>query len=166
MHESQERWLLPQITRLAKSDPPKFAELAETLQLHAPAVYEALALMAVDRGDLSADDCAGHLCTDRAVVDSRLEDFRRDTLEVDSHFVEKDAAGVARLAGTQVAVWEVVRAFRKLGSVGDLKAKYTSLTETELRAALAYAGRHPDEVGEAIQAYEEVSSKARTTFPT
>jgi uncharacterized protein (DUF433 family) len=36
-----------------------------------------------------------------------------------------------------------------------LKDSYTGLTEGELRAALRYAERHPDEIARKIRAYED-----------
>jgi uncharacterized protein (DUF433 family) len=73
--------------------------------------------------------------------------------------VAKDSSGVARVQGSVVAVWEIVRAFRKSGSVQALMAVFPGLTEREIRAALAYAGREPDEVGAQIQAFEDFRSQ-------
>ena len=77
--------------------------------------------------------------------------------------VTKDSQGVAHIAGSPVAVWEIVRVFRRVSSVENLKAAYIGLSERELRTALAYAGKYPDEIGQQIELYED-SRRAREAY--
>jgi uncharacterized protein (DUF433 family) len=54
---------------------------------------------------------------------------------------------VARVAGTGLAVYEVVRTRRELDNdPARLRTAYHWLTEPQLRSALAYAEAYPDEI--------------------
>jgi len=166
LENSREPWLIPQIQRLAHTNPDQFRELVQTLQSHAPDVYETLAIMAVEHGELTPSECAVCLCTDERAVDFRLEVYRKDAAESeDTVLIQSDAGGVARLAASQVTVWEVVREYRKAGSVENLKSAFPGLSESELRAALFYAGRNPDEIGAKIREYEEFIQRTKTAYP-
>lgn len=96
-----------------------------------------------------------------------FESYRYHAPDEDESYalVQADANGTARIVDSQVPVWEIVRAFRKLGSVDALKAKYVGLSERELRTALLYAGRFPDEISAQIARYEEFkSAQSQITF--
>lgn len=63
---------------------------------------------------------------------------------------------VARIAGTGLDVWEVVRTARALGeSWPRLREEYHWLSETQLKAALAYARAYRDEIDKLIRLNEE-----------
>jgi len=161
-----ESWLIEQIVRLAHSNPERFRQLVDVVQSEAPEIYEELAIMAVEHGQMTPSECAVCLATDEQSVDFRLEVYRRDASEsIDTVLIQSDPAGVARLAASQVTVWEVVREYRKVGSVANLKTAFPGLTESELRAALVYAGRNPDEIGAKIKQYEEFIQRTKTAYP-
>ena len=62
-------------------------------------------------------------------------------------FVDSPRGRVAKVAGTGLAVYEMVRAFRSVGSDGDrLREAYHWLTDLQLRSALAYAEAYPAEI--------------------
>lgn len=156
MSESVEHWMLPQMRRLAKAKPEAFDQVLVHLREFQPALYEELCLMAVEHGELSADNCAVCLATDVSSLAVRLEIYRQDASENgDPVMIEVDEQNVARLAVARVTVWEIVREHRKFGSLEALQETYTSLTKSELRAALSYASRHEDEIESKIRAYEE-----------
>ncbi len=166
MEHGIEPWLISQIGQLAKSNPERFRQLIEVIQAHSPEIYEELAIMAVEHGQMTASECAVCLETDEKAVDFRLEVYRRDASEnIDTVLIHSDLGGVARLAASQVTVWEVVREYRKVGSVESLKTAFPGLTESELRAALVYAGRNPDEIGAKIKQYEEFIQRTKTAYP-
>lgn len=53
----------------------------------------------------------------------------------------------ARVAGTGIDVFEVIRTFREVGEDWErLKAAYHWLSELQVRAALAYAKAYPEEI--------------------
>jgi uncharacterized protein (DUF433 family) len=63
--------------------------------------------------------------------------------------------GEARIANTQIAIWELVNA-QDLGcSDRDLLQMYPQLTESDLATAWDYADAHPEEMMLALQAIDE-----------
>ena len=65
--------------------------------------------------------------------------------------------GEARIANTQIAIWELVNA-QDLGcSDRDLLQMYPQLTENDLATAWDYADAHPEEIMLALQAIDEWS---------
>lgn len=62
-------------------------------------------------------------------------------------FADSPAGRCATIAGTGIAVWEVISASQSLG--GDfarLRASYEWLSEAQLRAALSYYAGYPEEI--------------------
>ena len=67
----------------------------------------------------------------------------------------------ARVAGTGLDVFEVVRAYRKLGHDWErLRRAYDGLTELQLRAALAYAEAYPEEIEERLRTEAQWTKEA------
>jgi uncharacterized protein (DUF433 family) len=63
--------------------------------------------------------------------------------------------GEARIANTQIAIWELVNA-QDLGcSDRDLLQMYPQLTENDLATAWDYADANPEEIMLALQAIDE-----------
>ena len=79
--------------------------------------------------------------------------------EVPGIYFATEAGGrEAKVQGTGLAVWEVVRLYRAFG--GDMQAlhdAYPHLTPAGIRAALRYAELYRDEVEAAIREAEELS---------
>lgn len=59
--------------------------------------------------------------------------------------------GDARLAGHRIAVYHIVQ-FREAGFEPEEIAEEYDLDVGQVRAALDYAERHPDEIGRALEA--------------
>lgn len=155
-HFEGEHWLLPQLRRLSKIKPGAFDEVVTHLREFHPGLYEELCLMAVEHGDLEASECAVCLATDVSSLAVRLEIYRSDAgNDENAIMIESDENGVASLVGSRIFVWEIVREYRRLGSLTALKEAYAALTEGELRAALRYAERHETEIENKIRAYED-----------
>ncbi len=74
---------------------------------------------------------------------------------------------VARVAGTGLEVFEIVRAFRDMDEDWErLRAAYHWLSEQQLRAALAYAAAYPEEIEERLRAEEHWTPETLwTTYP-
>lgn len=77
-------------------------------------------------------------------------------------FADSPSGGrVARVAGTGLEVFEVAQAYRSVeGSWARLKEAFHWLSDTQLRAALAYAEAYPDEIEERIRRNEKWTSEA------
>lgn len=159
MSAQQEPWLVAELRRMAKTQPERYSGVELALKSFAPGLYEELILAAYDAGDLSEVQAAEFLGIEASALSLRMELFHHANLEREPHLVEMDDQGIARLAHTRVAVWEVVREHRRLGGMDALKMNYSGLTEGELRAALAYAERHAEVIEASITRYEELQGR-------
>lgn len=140
--------------------------VVEALRRGCPTLFEDAVLSGVETGEVTLDEAARILGSEPLVLEWRLDGrMERFDGDADDALIDNDAQGTARIVGKQVAVWEIVREFRVAGSVAALRDAFASLSEHEIRAALAYAGRNPDDVAEKIRAYEEMLERARAAYP-
>jgi uncharacterized protein (DUF433 family) len=160
-----EPWQLQQLQRLAAADPERVETVLNTLWNGFPELFRDLATAAVDQQELSVDRCASLLDVEPEAIEERLEAVRKRELRVDHAVVHDELGNVARLAECRVAVWEVVREFRKLGSVERLTEAFPWLSTGELAAALGYAEQNPAEIEDQISQYESVLEKRRAEYP-
>jgi uncharacterized protein (DUF433 family) len=65
------------------------------------------------------------------------------------------SSGEARIANTQIAIWELVNAQDLGHSDRDILLMYPQLTESDLATAWEYADAHPEEIMLALQAIDE-----------
>ena len=166
MDQITDAWLIPQLKRLAKTNPERFETFARRIQSNQPDIYEELSLMAVENGDITPEDCAHCLATDVPSVAVRLEIYRSvEGEEIHGVLIETDENGVASLSETGVKVWEIVHKYRVLGSIEALRESYLALTEGELRAALRYADRNPEEIEARISEYERILERTKAAYP-
>ncbi len=164
MNENRDAWMISQVQRMARTRPGRLTSILLQLRERHPEAFEELVLTALEHGDLSCDRCAQELGVDQPALEAKQEAFRQMVSDsAESPVISKDSHGTARVNGTMIAVWEIVRKFRKSSSVSDLRDSFTSLTELELRAALSYAGRHPDEIQGQISAYDELKRQGVTS---
>ena len=156
-------WQLCQLQRLADSDPERAETALNTLWRTSPGLFEELAISAVDQEQLGVAEAAELLgCTGEQVVE-RIVAYRQRNVR---HAIVIDGQNsIARLSEGRVTVWEVVREYRKLGSVERLTQSFPGLTEGELAAALRYAEAHPQEIEEQISRYENILGKKRAEYP-
>lgn len=148
-------WQLRQIERLAKLDPARAESLLNTLWRLYPGLFEEIAIGAVEQGSLSAQDAAELLACDVISVNAKVIGFRHFTQVQGESIVFDEQYRCAKLRDSGIAVWEIVREMRKHDSLETLRSAYPSLTEGEISAALFYAERHPDEIGQQIEHFEE-----------
>lgn len=160
-----EPWQIQQLQRLAKHDPERLELIMNTLWNQFPGLLGEFAVAAVDSESMSVDECSRFLDISPAEVEERLRGHRKCELRTENAVVHDHNKQVARLAMGNVAVWEVVREYRKLGSVERLREAFPALTEGELAAAMKYAEAHPAEIEALISDYERVLARRREEFP-
>lgn len=162
-----ETWQLAQLQRLAETDPERVETILNTVWNSYPGLLPDLAIAAVDQEQLSVDSCARLTGEDTSKVEDQLLEFRQKNAKFayDLAVVVDSKSCVAKLAESQVSVWEIVREYRKLGSVERLTESFPSLPKAELAAALVYADQNPGEIEEQISKYEEILHKKRAEYP-
>ncbi len=162
-----EPWQLLQLQRLAKLDPERVESLMNTLFHQYPSLFSDLAIAAVDQEQMTVAECADRLGASEMIVEERLVEWRRrmitapDTAVV----VHEGSKSVARLAEGHISVWELVREYRKVGTLEALRSSFPAISEVELASALRYAQEHPEEIEEQIQAYEQMLAMRRSEYP-
>ena len=68
-------------------------------------------------------------------------------------FADGTSGRVARVAGTGIEVFEIIRALRDMDNDWErLKEAFDWLSEQQLRAAVAYASAYPEEIDERLRA--------------
>jgi uncharacterized protein (DUF433 family) len=165
MWKVYEPWQLDALKRLGEADPERVETLLNTLWNSYPHLFEELAIVAVDGEALNVQQVAERLATTPESVSERVDRRRRADVVQGLAVVHDEFGKVARLAEGRVAVWEIVREYRKLGSVERLTAAFPWLSTSELAAALSYAEQHPGEVEAQISQYEEILEKRRVEYP-
>jgi uncharacterized protein (DUF433 family) len=188
MWTTYEHWQLIQLRRLSKIDPERVETMLNTLWNSYPGLLTDLSIAAVDQEQLSVDACAKLLNIPTSEVDQRLLEFRNRSVQKDCDWavvvdegscakladsriedcdwaVVVDEGSCAKLADSRIAVWEIVREYRKLGSVERLTEAFPSLPKSELAAALVYAEQNPGEIESQISRYEEMLQKKRAEYP-
>lgn len=158
-----EPWQFSQLKRLASFDPERIETTLNTIWNAYPGLFEEICVSAVDQEQLTVARCAEILGSPESRVEELLHAFRARPAAQTA--VVRDERSVARLAEGHVAVWEIVREYRKLGSVERLVDSFTSLSKRDLAAALKYAEQHPAEIEAHISLYEEMLAKRRAEYP-
>ena len=159
-----EPWQFSQLKRLATFDPERIETTMNVVWNSAPGLFEEVCVSGVDQEQLTVSRCAELLGVPEERVEELLRQFRSRPPQPASAVVRDDRA-VARLAEGHVAVWEIVREYRKLGSVERLVDSFTTLSRGELAAALKYAEQNPAEIEAQIARYEEILAKRRAEYP-
>lgn len=161
-----EPWVFPQLERLAMLRPARVEQLILKLLEAEPTLKRELTIMAVEEGLLASGDAAAILHETEEAVKADAAKMRETLERESSHsLIAKDKKGVAKLTGKHVAVWEIVREYRIAGSVEQVCQMFQTLSEWDVRAALSYAGRNPDEIGAQMREYEEHLERARAAYP-
>lgn len=156
-----EPWQLRQLALLAERDLDRAEHALNTLWSSVPGLYEHLTLGAAAAGDLSYEAAATLLGKPEEVVRA----LAANTIAVQLYRPVHDAKNIARVAEGQLSVWEIVRVYRKLGSVESLVSAFPGVDKSELAAALRYAEENPAEIEALIAEYESVVARRRTEYP-
>ena len=68
------------------------------------------------------------------------------------HFATEPAGRTAKVSGTGLGVWEVLRDFVRDKDVERLRRAFPQLSSAQITAALLYYGRYPDEIRREVAA--------------
>jgi uncharacterized protein (DUF433 family) len=153
------------LQRLSTHDLEQTESILNTLWAQYPGLYDQMALSALDQRRLSVEDCAKRLGLAEEECVERLKLYRQSVPSEAPVDVIQEPGQATRVASGTVAVWEIVREFRKIGSLEALVESFPSLTTGELAAAIAYARQHPDEIEDMINRYEEALARRRNAYP-
>lgn len=165
MWHAFEDWQLNQLARVATIDQELIETSLNTLWRQAPGLFEQVVLSACSQGEIPAERAMAMLDLDEESLNYRLMMFRKSSVVVAGSAVVEAAGRPATLAGGSISVWEVVREYRKIGSIERLVESFPTLTTSELLAAVKYAANHPQEIEEQIAAYEETVARRRSRYP-
>ena len=99
-----------------------------------------------------------------AIVEGLAEEALRMRLFPGVAFRGADWERRPWVIGTAFDVWQVVDAYRDYDSVGAMERE-GALTEAQIRLALAYRERFPDEVDADVEANRRALSDLRSEFP-
>lgn len=163
MRTNLEPWQVTQLQRLAAVDPERIESALNDLWEIRPDILEQVVTSAVEQEQLSLDRGAKILDVDMEVVERLLADFRRRGLKRCCVVVTEGS--VAKLADGGLPVWEVVRVYRKLGSLELLHEAFSGVSPQTLESALAYADQHPDEIDRLIERYEALIVRRKAEYP-
>jgi hypothetical protein len=100
-----------------------------------------------------------------AVVEALAEEALKTRLFPGIAFRGVDWERRAWVVGTALDVWEIVAAFEDFGSVEAMVAG-TDLSERQIRLALAYRDRFPDEIDDAVARQRQSLDQLHEAFPT
>ncbi len=99
-----------------------------------------------------------------AVIEGLAEEALRTRIFPGIAFRGDDFERRAWVIGTAFDVWQVIDAYRDLGSVEAMVAQ-GNLGERAVRLALAYYERFPEEIDEAITQSRRPLSELRSAYP-
>lgn len=99
-----------------------------------------------------------------AVIEALTEEALRTRMFPGIAFRGDDWDRRPWLIGSAFDVWQVIDAYRDIGSVEKMVAK-GSLSERQIRLALAYHERFPDEIDEAISLNRRPISQLHAEYP-
>lgn len=165
MWSKVETWQFRQLERLASADPDRAETILNTVWRSFPGLLGELAIGAVDQEELTVQACAELLDMSEEDVEQRLHAYRRRSQRFDYAVVHDRDTHIARLADGKIAVWEIIREFRKLGSVDRLRQAFPGVSEADLASAFRYAEAHAKEIEQLIEDYESRLAKMRAEYP-
>ena len=165
MWAKAQKWQISQLERLVSSDPDRAETILNTVWKSFPGLLSELAISAVDQEMISVQECAEVIGSSEEEVVQRLINYRRrPSIAEATSEVHSDNA-VAKVADGRIAVWEVIREHRKLGSVDRLRQAFPSISEPDLAYAFRYAESHQPEIEKLIRDYEDILAKRRAEYP-
>lgn len=100
-----------------------------------------------------------------AIVEALAEEALKTRLFPGLAFRGADWERRPWVIGTALDVWQIVDAHRDFGSVAKMTA-HSDLTERQIRLALAYYERFPQEIDEMVELNRATLDELRARFPT
>lgn len=158
-----ESWQVAELERLADQDLDGLEIALNEMWRRRPHLLEQVTLSALDRETITSDHALRILRIDREDLEDKLGQFRKRALKRRCVVVGEGA--VARLADGGLPVWEIVRAYRALGSLEALHEAFSGASTQALESALAYAEEHPAEIERQIERYEQLLERRKSEYP-
>jgi uncharacterized protein (DUF433 family) len=159
-------WQLGELQALANFDPERVETILNTLWASYPGLHQELLINALEEGRITEQDAIRTLGVSPAELAAlRKSHDAAPTGMPALALVELAEGHAARLSGCRVNVWEVVREYRKLGSVDRLEDAFHGVSIAELAAALEYARLNPAEIQDQIDRYEALLEHRREQYP-
>lgn len=163
MWTPMEPWQVAQLEHLSQIDHETVERALNDLWAARPELLREVTISAVDRDQLTVLRAAQILSIAPEEVERALADFRRRALKRCCVVVTEGT--VAKLADGGLPVWEVVRVYRRLGSIEKLQEAFTGVPLQTLHSALEYAAANAAEIDLQIQRYEDLLERKRTEYP-
>lgn len=169
MWKLYEPWQVAMLSRLGTVDSERLESYLNTLWEQFPNLYESIAIGAVDQEELTLTHCAECLGITAEEVEGKLRDFRQSDRfrqqPIARAVVAVQQDSPAKLVHGQIAVWEVVREYRKLGSLERLTEAFPGIRPFEIAEAMKYAEQNPKEIATQIELYETMLARRRAEYP-
>lgn len=73
------------------------------------------------------------------------------------YFATEPSGRTAKIAGTGLAVWEVLRDYLVDQDVDGIRQAFEQLSQAQVTAALMYGSRYPDEIRSEVEANAELT---------
>lgn len=163
MWTAYESWQVAELERLADQDLDGLEIALNEMWRRRPQLLEQVALSALDRDRITPEHAAQVLKIEREELDAKLAQFRKRALK--RRCVVVGDGAIARLAEGGLPVWEIVRAYRALGSLEALHEAFSGASAPSLESALAYAEEHPAEIERQIDRYEQLLERRKNEYP-
>ncbi|MBN8689218.1 MAG: DUF433 domain-containing protein [Armatimonadetes bacterium] len=157
-------WPILQLQRMTRYMPDRVEEAMNRLFELDPGLRNDLVIGAVDQEMLSMEQAAEFTCMSVDEIEQRLMEFRTQMAYREVR-IESSGTGPAKLVGTGISVWEIVRELRRLGSESAISKSFPSLSKHEITVALRYASEHESEMEEQIRNYEAVVQRRQNEYP-
>jgi uncharacterized protein (DUF433 family) len=162
MWTSLEPWQVAQLERLSRIDHDRVEAALNALWESCPEMFEQVTIAAIDDGHITLERGAQVLRASIEEIEVALADFRRKGLK--RCLVVTDGSD-AKMADGGLPVWEIVRVFRKVGSIEKLQEAFAGISPQTLESALDYAAANSEEIDKQISFYEEQVELRRAEYP-
>ncbi|MBS1706617.1 MAG: DUF433 domain-containing protein [Armatimonadetes bacterium] len=167
MNKSLQPWQLDQLSNLARWSPERVEHALNNLWEQDASLYEELVLNAVMQDQISVAEGAAELHLSPEHMENRIRELRNSDsyleriIDLDSNF-----GNVARLSKSRVAIWEILREYRRTESIDELAKAFPLIKRGELLAALQYASQNEGEVERQIENFESLQDRIRSQYPS
>ncbi len=147
-----EPWQIAELQRLSERQRDEVESGLNALWESHPELLEEITIGALDRQQISAGRAAQVLGISEPEALRCLARHRRRALRRSCIVLAEGCD--AKLADGGLPVWEVVRVYRRVGSVAKLQQSLKGISLETLGAALVYANENAEEIEAQIAAYE------------
>lgn len=163
--ELQKSWQLRQLQALSHSRPDRIATALETLFESHPDVHCDVVIGGLQDEAISVEEAASELNVNFEQLETLRQEYLDRNRMLEHPEIEHHQNRPATLVGNGLAVWEVVREYRRSACSDTFRAALPSVSKAQLEASLAYASTHKDEIDELIRQYESFKSIRTSEYP-